>query len=118
MVLLPIALALSWAGTQAARVTAAPATNPFEGRADLVDDGRGLFNQYCSHCHGPNAIQGERPRDLRRLRIRYGQDAPEAYYKAVSVGRADKGMPIWKGVLSDEALWRIFTYLQSVQTSP
>jgi len=32
--------------------------NPLAGRADLVDEGRSLFNQYCSHCHGPNAVQG------------------------------------------------------------
>jgi mono/diheme cytochrome c family protein len=46
--------------------------NPYEGREDVVPEGAGLFNQYCSHCHGPNAVQGERPRDLRRLKIRYG----------------------------------------------
>lgn len=40
------------------------------------------------------------------------------FYQTVSHGRLDKGMPVWKGVLSDEALWRIFTYLQTVQTTP
>ncbi len=109
-----LSLAAAWTGG----VTAAPLANPFEGRGDLVEDGRGLFNQYCSHCHGPNAIQGERPRDLRRLKIRYGQEAPQAYYQAVNRGRLDKGMPVWSGVLSDEVLWRIFTYLQTVQTPP
>ena len=84
----------------------------------MADEGHGLFNQYCSHCHGPNAIQGERPRDLRRLRIRYGDKAPEVFLGTISTGRPDKGMPVWKGVLSDEVLWRIFTYLESVQTKP
>ena len=92
--------------------------NPFEGRADVIDDGRGLFNQYCAHCHGTNAFQGERPRDLRRLRIRYGPSAPQAYYDAVSRGRLDKGMPVWKSVLDEDRLWRIFTFLETVQTSP
>jgi len=27
-------------------------------------------------------------------------------------------MPVWKGVLSDEMLRRIFIYLQTVQTQP
>jgi len=111
-------LCLSWIEARAREVTAAPVTNPLEGRSDLVEDGRGLFNQYCAHCHGPNAIQGERPRDLRRLKLRYGQEAPNVYYEAVSHGRLDKGMPVWKGVLSDDVLWRIFTYLQTVQTPP
>ncbi len=91
---------------------------PSRGEEDLVEDGRGLFNQYCAHCHGPNAIQGERPRDLRRLKVRYGQEAPQVYYQVVNHGRLDKGMPVWKGVLSEDALWRIFTYLQTVQTPP
>jgi len=92
--------------------------NPFAGRADVVEEGRSLFNQYCAHCHGPNAVQGERPRDLRRLNIRYGDKASSVFYETVSTGRMDLGMPVWKGVLTDDLLWRIFTYLQTVQTQP
>ena len=40
------------------------------------------------------------------------------FYEAMSKGRLDKGMPVWKGVLSDEMLRRIFIYLQTVQTQP
>lgn len=36
----------------------------------------------------------------------------------MSTGRLAKGMPLWKGVLSDETLRRIFMYLQTVQTQP
>ena len=50
-----------------------------EGSADVIAEGRSLFNQYCAHCHGPNAIQGERPLDLRRLTLRYGQEAPTVF---------------------------------------
>jgi mono/diheme cytochrome c family protein len=113
-----VVVCLSWADGRPGEVNAAPLTNPFEGRSDLVDEGRSLFNQHCAHCHGPNAIQGERPRDLRRLKLRYGGGAPKAFYESVSSGRPDKGMPIWKDILSDDALWRIFTYLQTVQTDP
>jgi mono/diheme cytochrome c family protein len=93
-------------------------TNPFAGRSDVVEEGRSLFNQYCSHCHGPNAFQGERPGDLRRLKIRYGKEATRVFYDTVSSGRLDKGMPVLKGVLSEEVLWRIFTYLETVQAQP
>ncbi len=108
----------------AATPIAAPAeddarpVNPFEGKAEIVPEGNGLFNQYCAHCHGPNAEQGERPRDLRRLRIRYGDDAIAVFYKTVSTGRLDKGMPIWKGILPDDVLWKIFTFLTSIQKEP
>ena len=30
----------------------------------------------------------------------------------------DKGMPNWKGILQDETLWTIFTFLESVQSQP
>jgi mono/diheme cytochrome c family protein len=101
-----------------AQQAAATITNPFEGRADVIDYGRSLFNQYCAHCHGTNAYQGERSRDLRRLNLRYGQQAPRMFYETVSNGRLDKGMPVWKTVLSDDVLWQIFTFLETVQTPP
>ncbi len=104
------------AASHAAEVAAVK--NPLEGRADLLDEGRSLFNQYCSHCHGPNAIQGERPRDLRRLKIRYADKAPDVFDSTLTTGRPDKGMPSWKGVLSEEVIWRIYTFLESVQTQP
>jgi len=93
-------------------------TNPFEGRTDLVENGRSLFNQYCAHCHGPNAQQGEKPRDLRRLKIRHEGDAISVFYTTFNNGRVEKGMPIWKGVLSEDVMWQIYTYLQTVQSEP
>ena len=93
-------------------------TNPYAGRADLVPEGRSLLNQYCSHCHGPDAVQGERPRDLRRLNIRYRENAIAVFYTTVSNGRMDKGMPVWKGVLNEDVIWKIYTFLESVQSEP
>src|SRR5258706_14241410 len=116
--LIAAALFLFTGGGTAAETNSEALKNPYEGRQDLVAEGASLFNQYCSHCHGPNAVQGERPRDLRRLNIRYGDKASTIFYETVSTGRLDVGMPVWKGVLSDEGLWRIFTYLQTVQTQP
>jgi mono/diheme cytochrome c family protein len=91
--------------------------NPYEGKTEIVEEGGGLFNQYCSHCHGPNAVQGERPRDLRRLRIRYGDDVIKLFWTTVNNGRMDKGMPVWKDAISDDMKWRIFTFLQSIQSA-
>jgi mono/diheme cytochrome c family protein len=101
----------------AAEEASAP-TNPYSGRPEVVPEGRSLLNQYCSHCHGPDAIQGERPRDLRRLNIRYRENATAVFYTTVNNGRMDKGMPVWKGVLSDEVIWKIYTFLETVQSEP
>ena len=37
------------------------------------------------------------------------------FYFTVTHGRAEKGMPNWKGVLDDETLWTIFAFLETVQ---
>jgi mono/diheme cytochrome c family protein len=97
---------------------AARLANPFEGRAEVIPEGKSLFNQYCSHCHGPDAVQGERPRDLRRLNIRHRNDAIVVFYNTTNNGRMDKGMPVWKGILSEEVMWKIYTFLSSIQTQP
>jgi len=102
-------------GGIAAQESSEALKNPYEGREDLVAEGAGLFNQYCSHCHGPNAVQGERPRDLRRLKIRYGDHAIDTFWTTVNGGRMDKGMPVWKDAISDDVKWRIYTFLQSIQ---
>ena len=57
-------------------------------------------------------------KDLRRLGLRYAEKMPEVFYFTVTHGRLDKGMPNWKGILPDETLWTIFTFLQSVQSQP
>jgi polar amino acid transport system substrate-binding protein len=94
------------------------AKNPYEGDPLRAAQGRSLFNQYCAHCHSPNAISPDPPKDLRRLGLRYAEKMPEVFYFTVTHGRPDKGMPNWKGILPDETLWTIFTFLQSVQSQP
>lgn len=113
-----VALAASLVGLPtiaAGDETAGRPSNPYSGDKEMAKEGGSLFNQYCSHCHGPWADQAERPRDLRRLRIRYGDDAIAAFYSTVNSGRLDKGMPVWKGVLRDDVLWKIYTFLETVQ---
>ena len=94
------------------------ATNPFHGEASLVPVGRSLFNQYCSHCHAPNATNPEPTKDLRRLRRRYGDRMTDVFYTTITGGRPTLGMPPWAGVLSEETIWKIFTFLESVQSGP
>jgi len=90
-----------------------PSGDPEEN--SVVRQGNSLFNQYCSHCHGPNAEQGERPRDLRRLKLRYGDDRINVFWTTVAKGRPEKGMPTWGGVLDPAVLERIWAFLETVQ---
>jgi polar amino acid transport system substrate-binding protein len=79
--------------------------------------GRELFNSNCSHCHAPNAASPETRTDLRRLRRRYGAQTDEVFATAVLDGRPGKGMPLWKGVLSEDDLAAVKAFVYSVQQS-
>jgi polar amino acid transport system substrate-binding protein len=83
-----------------------------------IKEGQSLFNQICAHCHGPNAITGQSERNLRHLRIRYGNDMAEIYRSTVLHGRPDKGMPVWGEILDGKTIDMIYAYLNSVQSEP
>src|SRR2546427_8166373 len=99
-------------------LTATPPAAPQPTTVDAVAAGRTVFNQHCSHCHSPNAHSPEPARDLRRLRIRYGERMTAVFYEAVTLGRSAKGMPPWKEILKQEDIVRILSFLESVQSSP
>jgi polar amino acid transport system substrate-binding protein len=93
-------------------------TNPFKGDADAVRAGRSVFNQHCAHCHSPNAMNPEPRTDLRRLKRRYGDNMGNVALQTITDGRVANGMPPWKEILSEEAIWKIMTFLESVQSQP
>jgi polar amino acid transport system substrate-binding protein len=99
-------------GLEEPAASGTPATAAEGARA-----GRSLFNQHCSHCHAPNAMSPEPSRDLRRLRLRYGEKMRDVTYATVKDGRPAKGMPNWGDALSPEAIGQILTFLESVQES-
>ena len=77
--------------------------------------GHKLFNENCAHCHGTDAVQGERRRNLRLLQRRYGDEVREAFMTTVTHGRVNKGMPNWSGILSTDEFNEILAFLMSVQ---
>ena len=113
--------------TEGALPSPAPAPEPGSGEhkppldavasSSAVDSAAGhkLFNENCAHCHGPDAVQGERRRNLRLLQRRYGDDVREAFITTVTHGRVNKGMPNWSGILSTDEFNAILAYLLSVQ---
>jgi ABC-type amino acid transport substrate-binding protein/mono/diheme cytochrome c family protein len=92
-------------------------TSPVAGDPALPTEGRTLFNVHCSHCHAPNAASPEPVRDLRRLRLRYGDRRHEVFYTTVTKGRPTKGMPPAGGVLDEAAIRKIEAFLESVQAA-
>jgi polar amino acid transport system substrate-binding protein len=99
-------------------LTAPPPAAPTTSDVDPIAGGRAVFNQHCSHCHSPNAHSPEPTRDLRRLRIRYGDRMPKVFYETITEGRSAKGMPPWKEILKPDDMSRVLKFLESVQSSP
>jgi len=87
-----------------------------ENDSEAVTSGRETFNGTCAHCHGPDAVQSERHIDLRRLKLKYGDDMRDTYWKTVHQGRPAKGMPAWKDVFDDKQLNEVYAYLLTVQS--
>ena len=91
--------------------------NPYEGNAAAAAAGHRLFNETCAHCHGPDAVTGLPERNLRHLRLRYGDDMAQVFHTTVENGRPAKGMPTWGGALPETTIWKIYTWLETVQAS-
>jgi len=102
-------------GDGGASFDVAPAMPP--ATPEMISAGKEAFNGTCAHCHGPDAVQGVKKIDLRRLKLRYGDRALNTYWKTVHEGRPEKGMPTWKGVFSDEQFTEIYAFLSSVQST-
>ncbi len=90
------------------------AENPYRGNELALKIGMSGYNQNCARCHGLEAISGGLAPDLRSLekdktgdtwfikRIRHGATINGAYK-----------MPPFEGLLSQEAMWAIRTYIDS-----
>jgi len=100
------------------RTVADGPVNPYAGDPEAVPAGRKVFNQHCSHCHSPNAQSPEPTRDLRRLKRRYGERRIEVFYVTVRTGRPTQGMPPLGLALNAEEIWKIWSFLESVQAEP
>ena len=89
--------------------------NPFSGDEKIIAKGRSLFNVHCAHCHGFNAIQGMRKRDLRRLTIKYKDRVTKVFLTTALMGKVEKGMPPWGEIFEEDVLWTIYSFLETVQ---
>ena len=109
--------------------------NPFaagaeqgQANAEALRIGSSAFNQNCARCHGLEAISGGISPDLRKLdsdcmglgdqnkKLACFQEISEYFVSTVRRGRARDGrvyMPPFEGILTQEAMWSIKTYLET-----
>ena len=92
-----------------------PYRAPYENNSKAVEIGSSAYNQNCARCHGLEAVSGGIAPDLRYLDA--GLEGDEWYKERVINGAVRDGrvyMPKMAEFLSQEALWAIRSYLESV----
>ncbi len=95
--------------------------NPYSGNDAAIEIGSSAYNQNCARCHGLGAVSGGIAPDLRYLE--HTLDGDEWYVYRVTEGAIRNGityMPVFAesngGPLSQEALWAIRSWLETVYT--
>ncbi len=91
--------------------------NPYRGNELAVKIGSSGYNQNCARCHGLQVISGGLAPDLRYLEK--GKEGDEWFKERVTHGAIVDGMtkmPVFAGVISQEGLWAIRSYIESQHT--
>ncbi|WP_207061180.1 cytochrome c-550 PedF [Motiliproteus sp. SC1-56] len=89
--------------------------NPYRGNELAIKIGKSAYAQNCARCHGLDAISGGIAPDLRELES--GIEGDEWFSYRVINGATRNGvpyMPKMADFLSQEALWSIRSWLESV----
>ncbi|CAN5545561.1 hypothetical protein BH10PSE16_BH10PSE16_05950 [soil metagenome] len=105
--------------------------NPFSdgpAHAEALRIGTSAYNQNCARCHGLEAISGGIAPNLRKIdgdcmdmadeakKMACYKETDEYFLGTVRRGRVRDGrvyMPPFEGILSQEAIWSIKTYLET-----
>jgi cytochrome c-550 PedF len=91
------------------------ASNPYRGDKEAIRIGTSAFTQNCARCHGLGAISGGFAPDLRYLPP--GDEGDEIFLQRIRNGSSRNGrvyMPPFEGILSQEAMWSIRAWLETV----
>ena len=91
------------------------AENPYRGSQAAIKVGASAYNQNCARCHGLEAVSGGIAPDLRYLPL--GDEGDEVFMQRIRKGAVRDGrvyMPPFEGTLSQEAMWAIRSWLETV----
>lgn len=95
--------------------TAWLASNPYRGDKTAIHIGASAYNQNCARCHGLEAKSGGIAPDLRYLPT--GDEGDEIFLNRIRHGSTRDGrvyMPPFEGIFSQEAMWAIRAWLETV----
>jgi len=96
-------------------------SNPYSGNEKAIEIGTSAYSQNCARCHGLGAVSGGIAPDLRN--IKPDAEGDEWYVSRVRHGVIRNGMTYMPkfadsdgGPLSQEALWAIRAWLETIYT--
>jgi len=89
--------------------------NPFAGNQAAIDEGRALFNDTCTRCHGPNGAAGEFGPGLAIPGRSYARTTDGQIFDAIKNGIPGTPMPAHQGKLSDDQIWKIAAYVKGLR---
>jgi cytochrome c-550 PedF len=90
-------------------------SNPYRGNALAIKIGGSAYNQQCARCHGIGGESGGLAPDLRYLDK--GDEGDKQFLPPTRRGVHRDGrtlMPKYEGILSQEAMWAIRSWLETV----
>lgn len=93
--------------------------NPYRAEPKLhahaADIGASAYNQNCARCHGLEGVSGGIAPDLRYLPA--GKEGDEYFHMRVANGVVRNGvtyMPSFADIFSEEAIWAVRSYIDTV----
>jgi cytochrome c-550 PedF len=89
--------------------------NPYRNNKVAIEIGESAYTQNCARCHGLAAVSGGMSPDLRMLPP--GDEGDEYFIPVTRQGVIRNGMtymPAYEGVLNQEAMWAIRSWLETV----
>ncbi len=126
-VLVLIALVLAACGGSGADAVAtlAPVPSEYAGQAnplgaDAATDGATVFKINCEACHGPQGhgdgpagvALDPKPKNLAEFQSTAGDDY---LYWRINTGKEGTAMVAWKGVLTDEQIWQVISFVRTLK---
>jgi cytochrome c-550 PedF len=88
--------------------------NPYRSNPLAIKIGESGYTQNCARCHGIGAVSGGFAPDLRHLER--GADGDEIFIQRIRNGMVRNGavyMPKFEGILSQEGIWAIRSWLDT-----